>query len=187
MYVEPKILVKLIDKRKGEGARNVNWVGGDPTPNIAYILEVLSQCDVDTPQIWNSNMYLTTEALDILEGVIDIYLTDFKYGNDSCAKRLSKVKNYLEIITRNHRIISDRGNKIIIRHLVLPNHLECCTFPILKWISENLNLRNVKVNIMAQYRPEWKAENYEEINKRLTHDEFERAYCFAEDLGLELC
>ena len=187
VYIEPKIMVKLIEKRALQGARNVNWVGGEPTPNIAYILEVLNQCDVNTPQVWNSNMYLTSESLDILEGIIDIYLTDFKYGNDSCAEKLSKVKNYQGVITRNHRIISERGNKIIIRHLVLPEHLECCTFPILRWISENLDLNNVKVNVMDQYRPEWKAGNYKEINGRLTMDEFERAYFFAMDLGLSLC
>jgi putative pyruvate formate lyase activating enzyme len=179
--------VELIEKRKGEGVKNVNWVGGEPSPNIVYILEVLSQCGVNTPQIWNSNMYLTEAALDILEGVIDIYLTDFKYGNDDCAMMLSNVKNYREIMTRNHKIISDRNNKIIIRHLVLPNHLECCTFPVLKWISENLNLKNIKVNVMAQYRPEWKAQDYREINRRLTRDEFERACWFARDAGLDLC
>jgi len=187
MYVEPKILVKLIEKRKSEGAKNVNWVGGEPAPDIAYILEVLSQCNVNTPQIWNSNLYLTEESLDILEGVIDIYLPDFKYGNDKCAERLSNVKDYWKIAKRNHKIISDRNNKIIIRHLVLPNHLECCTFPVLEWISENLNLKNTKVNVMAQYRPEWRAQDYREINRELTRDEFERACWFARDAGLDLC
>jgi len=187
IYIEPEILVKLIVKRKQEGARNVNWVGGDPTPDIPYILDVLNRCNVNTPQVWNSNMYLTEESLNILEGVMDIYLTDFKYGNDSCAERLSGVGNYREIITRNHKIISDRNNKIIIRHLVLPEHLECCTFPVLRWISKNLNPENVKVNVMGQYHPEWKARDYGEINRRLTMDELERAMRFADGLGLDLC
>ena len=70
---------------------------------------------------------------------------------------------------------------------MLPGHLECCTFPILRWISKNLNPENVKVNVMGQYHPEWKAGNYEEIDRRLTHDEFDRALRFAEEIGLELC
>jgi len=81
----------------------------------------------------------------------------------------------------------DRNNKIIIRHLVLPEHLECCTFPVLRWISKNLNPENVKVNVMGQYHPEWKARDYGEINRRLTRDELERAMRFADGLGLDLC
>jgi len=185
VYIEPETLANMITKRVRQGVKNVNWVGGDPTPNIHYILEVLSHCNENIPQVWNSNMYLTQESLELLDGVIDLYLTDFKYGNDACAKRLSKVDDYWEIITRNHLLVSEED--IIIRHLVLPNHIECCSIPILKWIAENLRDKSVKVNVMDQYHPEWKASRYEDINRGLHGDEFERAHKFAEELGLSLC
>jgi putative pyruvate formate lyase activating enzyme len=184
VYIKPEILAEMIERRKEGGVRNVNWVGGDPTPNLAYILEVLShlkKLKVNLPQIWNSNMYLSLEAMNLLDGVIDIYLTDFKYGDDDCAKRLSKVENYFGIITRNH-LIAEQQCEMIIRHLVLPNHLECCTKPILKWISKNL--KNFRLNIMEQYRPEYNALKFEDISRRLTWDEFQEAIEFAKDLGL---
>lgn len=75
--------------------------------------------------------------MKLLDGVVDIYLSDFKYGNDSCALRLSHVPDYWETVTRNHKLAWESGD-MIIRHLVLPNHLECCTKPILEWIHDNL-------------------------------------------------
>ena len=184
-YIEPGALAGMISKRVRQSVKNVNWVGGDPTPNIPYILETLMKCSENIAQVWNSNMYLSGESLDILRGVIDLYLTDFKYGNSRCAKRLSDVDNYFEIITRNHKIIS--GEDIIIRHLVLPNHLECCTYPALEWIAENLAGKSVMVNIMAQYRPEWRAKNFEDINRKIDPKEFYKAVKFADDLGINLC
>ena len=179
-HIEPQILAKMIGAKI---ARNVNWVGGDPTPNLGYILDVLRHCRVNLPQVWNSNMYLTKESMKLLKGTMDVYLTDFKYGNDDCAKKLSNAGNYWEIITRNHMISSEQG-EMIIRHLVLPNHLECCSKPILQWISKNL--KNVKVNVMAQYRPEHKAFEYDDLKHRLKYEEFLKAYRFAKALKLDL-
>ncbi len=179
-YIKSQILAEMIGDKI---ARNVNWVGGDPTPNLGYILEVLRRCEANLAQVWNSNMYLTEESMKLLNGTMDVYLTDFKYGNDNCAKRLSNVVNYWEIITRNHMISNEQG-EVIIRHLVLPNHLKCCSKPILQWISKNL--KNVKVNVMAQYRPEYKASKYDDLKHRLKYDEFLKAHRFAKALKLDL-
>jgi len=181
VYIEPQTLAKMIETRKKQGARNVNWVGGDPTPNLPYILEVLKKCDVNISQVWNSNMYCSTETMKLLDGVIDLYLTDFKYGTDDCARRLSKVDNYMEVVKRNHKIAHSNG-EMIIRHLVMPNHIECCSKPIMKWISENLP--NATVNIMAQYRPEYHAYEYEEISRSVSLEEVLTVREYAEELGI---
>ena len=164
-------------------AKNVNWVGGDPTSNLPYILKTLNLCRSELPQVWNSNMYLTIESMKLLDGVIDLYLTDFKYGNDRCAKRLSGIDNYFEIVSRNH-LLSAKQCDVIVRHLVLPNHIECCTKPILHWVSENIPI--AVVNVMAQYRPEHRAREFEEISRPLRTDEYSKARKIAEDLGLNL-
>lgn len=161
----------------------MNWVGGDPTSNLAFILRTLTVSDAHLPQLWNSNMYLTTEAMKLLDDVMDLYLADFKYGNDKCAKRLSKIDNYWSIITRNHLHAREHA-ELIIRHLVLPNHIDCCSIPILDWIADNLE--NVRVNVMAQYHPEWQANDYKDINRRLKNGEFARALNHAKDIGLNL-
>ena len=80
----------------------------------------------------------------------DVYITDFKYGNDKCAEDLSGISDYSEIIRRNHEIAYESGD-MIIRHLVLPNHVECCSKPIIKWIFNNLGL-DVVLNYLQWMR-----------------------------------
>ena len=178
----PEVIVELIS-RKGSTARNVNWVGGDPTSNLAYILEVLAHSDTRLAQVWNSNMYLTPWAMDILDGVVDVYLTDLKYGNNACGKRFSKVERYWDVITRNH-LLARSQSELIIRHLVLPNHVECCSKPVLDWIAANLE--NVRVNVMGQYRPMYRASEYPDIAVQLKTIEFLEAKEHARSLGLNL-
>lgn len=185
IYIKPTDLVKIIKSRKEEGSKNVNFVGGEPTLNLLYILEVLKELQnmkINIPIIWNSNMYMSEETMEILDGIVDIYLSDFKYGNDKCALRLSKVPKYFEVVSRNHKIAAKQA-EICIRHLILPNHVKCCSFPILKWISSNLD-RKVVVNIMNQYRPQFKADNYKEINRVLRTEEYEKVINKAKELNL---
>jgi len=187
VHIAPiEVAVRIDEHWRANEIRNVNWVGGDPTPNIHFILDVLMSMDANVPQVWNSNFYNSIEALQILDGVIDLWLPDFKYGNNECALRLSGVPKYFDVVTRNFRIVSSRGDEILIRHLVLPNHIECCTKPILRWIKDNLDLSKIRVNVMSQYRPEYKAHKYKDISRRLTSDEFSEAISYAQELGIPL-
>ena len=93
-----------------------------------------------------------------------------------------KGKNSLEIARRNHDL-AFKDSEMVIRHLVLPNHFECCTKNILKYISDNYG-EKVIVNIMDQYMPVWKAHLYPDISRSLTDMEFKKAVNYAEDLGL---
>ena len=181
-------LADMIVARKKQGAKNVNFVGGEPTPYLPFILKVLrilKEREVSVPVVWNSNFYMSRKAMNLLKGVVDLYLPDFKYGNDECALRLSKVRNYFATVTRNLKEAAGDAD-VCIRHLVLPNHFECCTKPILEWIASNINGKNVVVNIMPQYRPEWKAQEYEEISRPLKVEEWEKAVRYAEELGLNV-
>jgi putative pyruvate formate lyase activating enzyme len=163
-------------------SRNVNWVGGDPIPNVPFILRVLRVIDTERPrpQVFNSNMFMTEETLRLLDGVVDVYLTDFKYGNDGCAERLSRVKGYFDVVSRNHALAA-RQAELIVRHLVLPGHVDCCSIPVMDWLRENLG--PVRVNVMDQYRPVYRAHEHLDIDRRLTTGEFLRAYRHAEGLG----
>jgi len=181
--VSPQTLAKLVEAQRRDGARNVNWVGGDPTPNLHTILEALNRCEVSVPSVWNSNFYMSLEAMKLLSGTQDVYLTDFKYGNDKCALRCSKVLNFFKIVARNHRL-AFADAELIIRHLVLPNHVECCTRAVLEWIVENLGSM-VRVNLMDQYRPEYKAHEFDELGRRLMSDEFSKALEIAREARLE--
>jgi putative pyruvate formate lyase activating enzyme len=178
----PEELTETIELRRREGSRNVNLVGGEPTPNLLAILEILKLCKVNVPVIWNSNMYMSEQTMKILDGVVDMYLSDFKYGNDDCASRLSKVNNYFEVCSRNH-LIATKQAEITLRHLILPNHVECCSNSILKWIAQNIRNKCL-INIMDQYRHEFKANKYPKINRKITQEEFNSTVNFAKKLKL---
>lgn len=177
--MEPELLADGIET---VSALNVNWVGGDPTPNIYYIFRVLQHCRRNIAQVWNSNMYCTEEAMDLLNGVMDVYLTDFKYGNNRCAERLSDAKSYFEIVSRNHKIAYGNG-EVLVRHLVLPNHFDCCTRPVLEWLAENTP--KARVNVMDQYHPEWRASEAPELMEK-PRNEVKKALDLGADLGLNM-
>lgn len=163
--------------------RNVNWVGGDPTPNLPYVMEVLSRSDANIAQVWNSNMYLTEHAMSLLEGCIDIYLTDLKFGNDACAMRLSGAPCYMRTATRNHLMAAAQG-EVIVRHLMLPGHLHCCTLPVVEWLAENMP--GAAVNIMAQYRPAHQAWRYQELRDAVPRGDHRKVLEIARTKGLAL-
>ena len=96
-------------------------------------------------------------------------------------KILSGISDYTEVVKRNHKIAYEAGD-VIIRHLVIPNHVECCSKPIIKWISDNLG-SEVVLNIMSQYRPLYKASEHSEISCLPTRDEVQEVISFAEALG----
>jgi len=135
------------------------------------------------PTVWNSNSYYSQETADLLAGFVDVYLLDFKYGNNDCAKAISDAPGYWEACTRNH-LIANKFGKLLIRVLVLPGHNDCCTEPILKWIADNLGPWT-RVNLMFQYRPEWRATERTELSRKLNGREIKEALEMAKQAGLK--
>ena len=179
--IPPEKLAKIIDLRREQGSLNVNFVGGDPTPHLKYIFTVMKNSRENIPIVWNSNMYLTEDAMNLLQCFVDLYLTDYKYGNDACAEKLSGISNYSEVVRRNHKIANGSGD-MIIRHLILPNHVDCCSKPVLKWIADHLG-NDVVLNIMPQYRPAYKSSEYRDLNVLPTREEVQEVILYAEALG----
>jgi len=175
-------LAKEVENLRLSGCRNANLVGGEPTPWLKQWLETFKHVNVNIPVVWNSNTYYSPETAQLLAGFADVYLLDFKYGPGECAEKISEAPNYWSVCTRNHLEAKNYG-ELIIRILVLPNHLECCTKPIINWIAEKLGVET-RVNIMFQYRPEWRAYEIPELRRRLTRDEMEKVLHFAKEAKL---
>jgi putative pyruvate formate lyase activating enzyme len=171
-----------VERLRINGCRNANLVGGEPTPWLQQWLETFKQVDVNVPIVWNSNSYYSPETAQLLRGFIDVYLLDFKYGPGICAERISEAANYWNVCTHNHLEAVKHG-ELIVRILVMPNHLECCANPIMKWIAANLG-RDTRVNVMFQYRPEWRAHDLPELHRALTGSEIELAVRLAKDAQL---
>lgn len=176
--VPPKDAAQWLES---ENVINANFVGGEPTPNLYHILQVMKYLEKPIPMIWNSNMYMNERCMNLLNGVIDLYLSDFKYGNDEHAMKLSSVPNYTSIVKRNH-LIAEKHADLLVRHLVMPNHVECCTYKVL----EMLKGMNALVNVMSQYRPDYKACEFPEINRQITKEEYEKAVKKAKELKLNI-
>ncbi|UCD01247.1 MAG: radical SAM protein [Promethearchaeota archaeon] len=181
--VNTKQLAAIAEKLVDRGAININYVGGDPIPNIHTIVGSLIFQQSNICQLWNSNFFLTEKALSLIIDFIDFWLPDFKYGNNECAKKYSGIDNYFDVVARNHKRVHDEGSgEICIRHLVMPNHIECCSKPILDYVAKELP--KAVMNIMTQYRPQWKAFNYDEINRRPTSQEMREVKSYADKLGI---
>ncbi len=175
-------LAKIVERLRADGCRNINLVGGEPTPWLRDWLRVFRLVEVNVPVVWNSNSYYSQLTAELLYGFVDVYLLDFKYGPGECAENLSSAPGYWGTCTRNH-LLAKKFGELIVRVLVLPGHLECCTKPILEWIGGNLG-RNTRVNLMFQYRPEWRATEVPELRRRLTREEMKRALELAKASGL---
>lgn len=181
--VDAKKLANLAEKLVDKGAININYVGGDPIPNIHTIIGSLKHQTSNICQLWNSNFYLTNKALSLIIDLFDFWLPDFKYGNNECAKKYSGVDNYYDVVARNHKRIHDKGSgEIIIRHLVMPNHIECCSKSILDYVAKEIP--KCVVNIMGQFRPVFHSHKYPEINRHPSSNEMEEVKNYADKLGL---
>ncbi|MBN1682795.1 radical SAM protein [Candidatus Bathyarchaeota archaeon] len=176
-------MAKIVLNLKENGCININMVGGEPTPNTYLWLKTMGETSCILPTIWNSNSYYSIETSKLLAGFIDVYLLDFKYGNNDCALKISGAENYFEVCKRNHLMAKEYG-ELLIRVLVLPGHNECCTRPILEWIVENLG-EWTRVNLLFQYRPEWRASEINELKRRLNSNEIAEAIKIAKDVGLK--
>lgn len=178
----PEQLATSVEHLRKGGCRNINLVGGEPTPWLQQWLETFKHVKVNVPVVWNSNSYYSEETAKLLAGFVDVYLLDFKYGSNECAEKISDAPGYLEACMRNH-LYAKKYGELLIRVLVLPEHLECCTKNVLNWIAQNLGTW-VRTNVMFQYRPEWRAHEIPELQKRLTGREKERAIELAKEAKL---
>ena len=147
--------------------------------------------------IWygGESSYENVEALKLLEGYIDVYLPDLKYYDNELGKRLSGINNYFEYATESINEmyrqvgspeIDENGlikKGLIIRHLVLPNNIENSK-NVLKWIKDTFD-EKILVSVMAQYFPSNKAMEYEELNRKLTEEEYNEIEDFVFDLNLD--
>ena len=151
-----------------QGARNIQWVGGEPTIHLPALLELMVDCPDLPPVVWKSDFFCTPQAMDLLDGVVDIYVADFKFGNNTCARRLSGVDDYVRIVTRNLRQAATQG-RLIVRHLLMPGHRDCCCRPIVRWMRENLP--DIEFSLRDGYLPSWRAGGFVELARPLARDD----------------
>jgi putative pyruvate formate lyase activating enzyme len=164
------------------GARTLQWVGGEPTVHLPAILDVMADCPRLPRVVWKTDLHGTPEGLALLDGVVDVYLADFKFG-PGCARRLGGVERYWEILTRNLPLVAGQGD-LIVRHLLLPGHLDCCTRPIIAWLRGAMPA--VKFSLRDGYLPRWQAGRHLELAHPLDPRQAELARQAAREAGLNV-
>jgi putative pyruvate formate lyase activating enzyme len=153
--------------------------------------KALYEGKLNAPMLWNSNFFMTLESMKILRVLTDVWLPDFKFGPGRCAMTLAKTPWYWETVTRNLALITEWGEGYSIRHLVMPNHVECCTYPVLEWIAEHMP--GAPINVMAQFHPDnfcdpaspKYRDKYAEIARRPSRIELNKSWRRARELGLK--
>jgi putative pyruvate formate lyase activating enzyme len=189
-------LARMMLGLQKRGCHNINLVTpSHVVPHIVKAVRIAIPMGLEVPLVYNTGGYDNLEVIKMLEGVVDIYLPDFKYQDgELAAKYSSGVSDYPEIaaavIKEMHRQVGDlqvdregiatRG--LIIRHLVLPHNI-AGTDRFVRWVVDHLG-PDTYVNLMAQYRPEHRASEYPSISRRLTREEWRQAVKWAEEAGL---
>jgi len=139
-----------IEQRRQQGARNVNLLGGEPTVSLPGVLRLLSRIQGQSQVVLNSNMYYNVCVDTLLHGFVDIFLADLKCGNRRCAEAMLDAGDYVDVARRNIQRAGEHA-RVIIRHLLLPEHAECCLKPTLHWIAAEMP--EAKVSLRANYVP----------------------------------
>jgi len=193
--IDVEELSKIILKLQKMGCENINLVS--PTHQVPMIVDAVSrawQKGLKLPIVYNCGGYESIETLKLLEGIVDIYMPDFKYGDDEKALKYSKVPNYTSVVKRAleemyrqvgplniESGVATRG--VFVRHLIMPNDVSSSEKVLQLIASVSLD---IPVNIMTQYYPAFKAHQYAELNRRITREEFIKVVEKARTLGLKI-
>jgi putative pyruvate formate lyase activating enzyme len=193
--IDVEELSKIILKLQKMGCENINLVS--PTHQVPMIVDAVSrawQKGLKLPIVYNCGGYESIETLKLLEGIMDIYMPDFKYGDDEKALKYSKVPNYTSVVKRAFEEmyrqvgplniesgVATRG--VFVRHLIMPNDVSSSEKVLQLIASVSLD---IPVNIMTQYYPAFKAHQYAELNRRITREEFIKVVEKARTLGLKI-
>ena len=193
--VRAVVLASMMKRLQDLGCHNINFV--TPTHFVPQILEALiiaRSMGMTVPLVYNSGGYDSVETLQLLDGIFDIYMPDMKYGSDEMALEYSSAPEYTRyakaaILEMRRQVgdleIDDDGvatSGLLVRHLVLPNG-SAGTAEVVRFLSQEVSM-NTYLNVMAQYRPEYKACEYSDLDRSLTVPEYNEAVRMAADAGL---
>jgi len=181
--LQPEILAQRAEAALAGGARSVMILGGEPTIHLPTALEIVAALPDSAKLVWKTNAHGSAQARELLGGMFDVWLADYKFGNDACARRLAKVPDYACVVRENLLWANDHS-KLIVRHLLMPGHVECCWKPVAGWLAAELP--GVKVNLRSGFWPAWRAARHAELRGTVSESESERAFQIARACELNL-
>jgi putative pyruvate formate lyase activating enzyme len=193
--VEPAEIADMMLELQAQGCHNINFVS--PSHVVAQLIAAVSGArarGLRLPIVYNTGGYDSLEALALLEGIVDIYMPDMKYGDSALARKYSKVRDYVQVnrtaVKEMHRQVGDlvldakgiaqRG--LLVRHLVMPHGI-AGTEQVLSFLA-NVISKSTYLNLMDQYQPYHRAREFPELARPVTSSEYREALAIAERHGL---
>lgn len=196
MEISLERLSEIMLELQAKGAQNINLVTPTHyTPEIVTAVTRARDQGLQIPIVYNCSGYESVETLQLLDGIVDIYLTDFKYMEEEPARRYSRAADYPEVAKAAlEEMVRQQGEPVfredgqmergvIVRHLLLPGHLKNAK-AVVKYVYEIYG-NQVYVSLMNQYTPLPQMKDYPELNRRVTKREYEKLIDYALELGLE--
>lgn len=185
-------LSEIFKELEDKGVNNINLV--TPTHYVPQIIEALKIYRPKIPIVYNTSGYDSVSELKMLEGYVDVYLTDLKYVDSELSKKYSKAPDYFDVASKAilemvrqqpTNVYNDKGmliKGVIVRHMVLPGCMKD-SFKVLDWIKDNLGVDTI-VSIMGQYTPYYKSVDYPEINRPIKPLEYKAVIAHFNSIGL---
>jgi putative pyruvate formate lyase activating enzyme len=176
-----------------QGAATVMILGGEPTIHLPAVLELVALLPAAAKLVWKTNAHGSAQARELLDGLFDVWLADFKFGNDGCAQRLAKIPDYGRVVRENLQWFAEQSpadpgapaqSELMVRHLLMPGHVGCCWRPVAEWLAENLP--GVKTSLRTGFWPAWQVRRHQELVQPLSGLETEEAIAIAEECHLNL-
>jgi putative pyruvate formate lyase activating enzyme len=165
----------------GDDMSQLELTGGEPTLHVYALLALALASPRPLRMTLNSNMYMAAEVLELLAGLVTRYIADFKFGNDACAERLAGVPRYGEVVRRNLLHAAERA-EVVVRHLLVPGHLDCCFHPVVNWTAEHLP--GAQFQLCPGYLPHGAAAVDAQVGRLNARAEVESARTRLKRLGL---
>jgi putative pyruvate formate lyase activating enzyme len=192
---EPEDIAAMMLELQARGCHNINFVSpSHVVPQLMAAVMIAAKAGLKIPLVYNTGGYDSIVMLKLLDGIVDIYMPDMKYADSKIARKYSKIRDYPQAnqaaVREMHRQVGDlkldnRGvatRGLLVRHLVLPNNL-AGTDQIVQFLATEIS-KDTYLNLMDQYRPAYKAHQYPELNRSITHDEYQSAIQMANDAGI---
>ena len=181
--IDVRVMAARAQRALELGARTVMVLGGEPTIHLPTALEFVAEMPATAELVWKTNAHGSAEARALLDGMFNTWVADFKFGNDECAQRLAGIPDYVRVV-RENLLWANEDSRLIVRHLLMPGHVECCWEPVAEWLAAELP--GVKVSLRCGFWPAWHSRRHPELCRTPYAEESARARRIARGLSLRL-
>lgn len=169
--------------RRRDGAETLLLLGGEPSIQPHALLDLLARAPSRGRVALDSNMLFSAAVRDLFRGAVEVYVADLKFGNDACARQLADVPRYLDVLQENLAFAESTAS-LIVRHLMVPGHLECCTLPALAWLRQHLT--KPRLALKWEYLPPQSAAKGSPLGTYVSRQDYATAKAAAQAAGIEL-